>query len=73
MELLALFKEGVVLRQSLQGQLICNLDILWVGHITLLELTNFNWISCTEQANLATLRAAHLQDLLDHFLELSGN
>ena len=69
-KLLSFLQEGVVLCESLQSQLIRDLDVLGVGDVALLELTNFDWICCTEKANLAVLRA-HFQNLLHDLLELS--
>ena len=69
-KLLSFLQEGVVLCESLQSQLIRDLDVLGFGDVALLELTNFDWICCTEKANLAVLRA-HFQNLLHDLLELS--
>jgi len=44
-ELLALFKESVVLCETFQGQLVRNLNVLWIGNIALLEITDLNWVS----------------------------
>lgn len=72
MQLLSLLQEGVILSQTLQSQLISDLDVLGLGDVALLELTNFHRVSCTEQANLAIVRA-QLQYLLNDLLEFSGN
>ena len=69
-KLLSFLQEGVELCESLQSQLIRDLDVLRFGDVALLELTNLNWIRCTEEANLATVRA-HFQNLLHDLLELS--
>jgi len=71
-QLLSLLQEGIVLRQTLQCQLVSDLDVLGLFDVALLELTNFYRVSCTEQANLAIVRA-HLQYLLNDLLEFSGN
>lgn len=71
-KLLTLLQEGIVLSQSLQSKFISDLNILGLRDVALLERTNFNWVSCTEKANLAIIRA-HLQDLLHYLLELSRN
>ena len=52
-EFLTLFKEGVVLGQTFQSQLVSDLDVLGSGHISLLELADFDWVSRTEKAALS--------------------
>ena len=47
-ELLPFLQESVVLSQSLQSQLIRDLNVLRFGDVALLELTNFDWISRAE-------------------------
>ena len=47
-QLLSLLEEGVVLSQALQGQLVRDLDILRLRNISLLELTDLDWVSCTK-------------------------
>jgi len=69
-ELLALLQEGVVLGQTLQRQLISNLDVLGSWHVALLERADLYGVSRTEQANLA-IDGHHLQNLLNHLLELA--
>lgn len=72
MELLTLLQKGVVLGQTLQSQLIRNLDVLRSRQIALLELADFYRVGGTEQTNLAVLMK-HLKNLLDALLELSRN
>ena len=72
MQLLSFLQKGVVLRQSLQRQLVCYFDVLGSGDVSLLEVTNFYWISRTKQANLS-LFCHQLNNLLDNILELSGD
>ena len=69
-KLLSFLQEGVVLCESLQSQLIRDLNVLRLRDVALLERTNFDWVCCTEKANLAALRA-QFQNLLDDLLELS--
>ena len=72
MELLAFLEERIELSEALQRQLVRDLDVLGLGDVSLLELSNLDWVSRAEQANL-TFFWHHLQDLLHYFLELSGN
>lgn len=69
-ELLLLLEEGIVLRHSLQGQLVRDLDVLGRWHISLLEGTNLDGVRRAEQADL-TIIWQHIDDLLDYFLELA--
>lgn len=55
-QLLTFFKEGIVLSQAFQSEFISDLDVLWLRHISLLKLPNFNWISRTEETDLAVFR-----------------
>ena len=72
MELLTFFKESIVLGKALKCQFVCDLDILGLWDIPLLELSDLDWVGRTEKTNLAIIWH-HLQDLLHNFLELSGN
>lgn len=69
-QLFPFLQERVVLGQTLQRQLIRDLDVVRLGHVTLLELTDLDGVGRAEQADLAILRA-QFQDLLHDFLELS--
>ena len=72
MELLTFFEECIVLGQAFQCQFVSNLDILRFRDVSLLELSNFDWVCRTEETNLTIIRH-HLQDLLNNFLEFSRN
>lgn len=72
MELLALFEESVVLSETFKCQLVRNLNVLGVGDVALLEVTDLNWVGCAKQADLAVIWH-HLENLLNDFLELSRN
>lgn len=52
MQLLFLFKVGIVLRHTLQSQLVGQPDVGGLGHVLFLEILNFNWVSCAEKADL---------------------
>ena len=72
MQLLPLLQEGIILGETLQCQFLCNLDVLWLWHVPLLERADLNRVSCAKKCNLAVIRH-HLKDLLHDFLELSRN
>lgn len=48
MELLALFEESVVLSETFKCQLVRNLNVLGVGDVALLEVTDLNWVGCAK-------------------------
>ena len=70
MQFLALLQKGIILGQTLQGQLVRNLNVLRPGHVALLKISDLDGVSGAEQTNLAFL-VKHLKNLLDALLELS--
>ena len=71
-QLLFLLEEGVVLRETLQSELVSDLNVLGLGHIALLEVANLYRVGRREKADLAIVRH-HFQNLLDYLLELAGD
>ena len=71
-QLLFLLKEGIILRQSLQSQLLSNLDVLRLWNVALLEITDLYRVRSTKECNLAVVWH-HFENLLHNFLELSRN
>ena len=69
-QLLTLLQECIVLCETLQSELISDLDILGARHVALLEGANLDRVRRAKEANLA-LRWHHLEDLLDHLLEFA--
>ena len=69
-KLLSFFEEGVKLSKTLESELISDLDVLGLRNITLLELTNLNWVCGAEESDL-TIIWHHLKYLLNDFLELA--
>ena len=72
MELLTFLEESIVLSETLQSQLVRDLDVLGLRDVSLLELSDLNGVCRTEKTNLTIIRH-HLQDLLHYFLEFSRN
>ena len=72
MQLLFLLKEGIILSQSLQSQLLSNLDVLWLWNVALLKVSDLDRVRSTKECNLAVIWH-HLKNLLHDFLELSRN
>ena len=56
MEFFLLLEVGIVLGNTLQGELIHEVDILRVRHIIFLEAFDGHWISCGEKLNLSIFR-----------------
>ena len=69
-KLLSFFEEGVKLSKTLESELISDLDVLGLRNITLLELTDLNWVCGAEESDL-TIIWHHLKYLLNDFLELA--
>ena len=72
MQLLPLLQEGIILGETLECQLLSNLDVLRLWHVPLLERADLHGVGCAKESYLAVIRH-HLKDLLDDLLEFSRN
>lgn len=70
MKLFLLFKVGIVLGHTLQGQFVGQSDVGGLGHVLFLEILNFNWVSCAEKADLGFRHQA--DNPLNNFREVDG-
>ena len=71
-QLLPLLKEGIVLREPLQRQLVRDFDVLRRRHVALLKVADLHRIGRTKKTNLAA-RWHELKNVLDDLLELAGD
>lgn len=68
-QLLLLLQVGIVLSEAFQRELVRRLDVLWLGHVHLLEVLDLLGVGRTEKSDL---RVRHdLDDLFDDFAEVA--
>jgi hypothetical protein len=67
-KLLALFDKGIILRYTLECELLHEVDFVGTLEVAVLECLHGNWESCRKHQNLSIARQER-DDLLDKWLE----
>lgn len=70
-DLLLLLDVGVVLGDALEGELLHQIDLVWVVHVLLDELVNSAWKGSRVQEDLSVLWQ-EADDVVEHVLKVLG-